>query len=80
MVGTAGGVPWRVTSGNHSSQSTGSGTPAVGWGAEPWQKGTHRLRPQCYFLSVFFLPAFCRDFDCFDFENEWDGKVVFVGF
>ena len=32
MVGTAGGVPWRVTSGNHSSQSTGSGTPAVGWG------------------------------------------------
>ena len=31
-------------------------------------------------LSVFFFPGFSRDFDCFDFENEWDGKVVFVGF
>ena len=30
--------------------------------------------------SVFFLPGFSRDFDCFDSENEWDGKVVFVGF
>ena len=30
--------------------------------------------------SVFFLPGFPRDFDCFDSENEWDGKVVFVGF
>ena len=31
-------------------------------------------------LSVFHLPGFSRDFDCFDSENEWDGKVVFVGF
>ena len=30
--------------------------------------------------SVFDLPGFTRDFDCFDSENEWDGKVVFVGF
>ena len=26
--------------------------------------------------SVFFFPGFSRDFDCFDSENEWDGKVV----
>ena len=26
--------------------------------------------------SVFDLPGFSRDFDCFDSENEWDGKVV----
>jgi hypothetical protein len=32
------------------------------------------------FHSVFFFPGFSRDFDCFDYENEWDGKVVFVGF
>ena len=31
-------------------------------------------------ISVFFFPGFSRDFDCFDYENEWDGKVVFVGF
>ena len=31
-------------------------------------------------VSVFDLPGFTRDFDCFDSENEWDGKVVFVGF
>ena len=46
MVGTAGGLPWRVTSGNHSSQSTGSGTPAVGWRDPGFAEETHGLRPQ----------------------------------
>ena len=40
----------------------------------------HRLYAHCRVHSVFFLPGFSRDFDCFDSENEWDGKVVFVGF
>ena len=30
--------------------------------------------------SVVHFPGFFRDFDCFDSENQWDGKVVFVGF
>ena len=30
--------------------------------------------------SVSDLPGFSRDFDCFDSENQWDGKVVFVVF
>ena len=30
--------------------------------------------------SVVNFPGFSRDFDCFDSENQWDGKVVFVGF
>ena len=46
MVGTAGGVPWLVTSGNHSSQSTGSGTPAVGWRGRGFAEETQELRPQ----------------------------------
>ena len=31
-------------------------------------------------ISVAHLPGFSRDFDCFDSENQWDGKAVFVGF
>ena len=56
MVGTAGGVPWRVTSGNHSSQSTGSGTPAVGWGGRALAEETQKLRPQLFPPSPFDRP------------------------
>jgi len=44
-VGTAGGVPWRVTSGNHSSQSTGSGPPAVGVREPSRRQGLSLLFP-----------------------------------
>ena len=36
--------------------------------------------PSSVQYSVVHFPGFFRDFDCFDSENQWDGKVVFVGF
>ena len=43
------------------------------WGGRAWGVGR---AGGCVFDS----PGFTRDFDSFDSENEWDGKVVFVGF
>jgi hypothetical protein len=40
----------------------------------------YEVRVLCARTSVFHFPGFFRDFDCFDSENQWDGKVVFVGF